>query len=138
MTPCDSAAASFHVPVKSTAVLEEASALAEADEALSLVELDEALVLVLADSLEAYEALALADSLEAGAESEAAELAAEELPDPPHAASARHATAIHIAAVITSAFCFQPLFNFIPSSLSLWFPARWPVTTARVPEGSFL
>jgi hypothetical protein len=91
MTPCDSAAASFHVPVKSIAPPEEALALAEADETL-----------------------ALADALEAEAELEAAELAAEEPPDPPHATSARHAIIRQTTVtIVIFALVFPTIIDFL-------------------------
>ena len=71
--PWVSAAAIFHVPVKSTVAL--ADALAD----------------VLADALEVE---ALADA----AEPEADPLAAEEDPEPPHATSDRHVTMRHAMA----------------------------------------
>ena len=79
------------MPVKSTAALEEALALAEADGAL-----------------------ALADALEAEAEPEAAELVAEEPPGPPHAASARHATMRQTTATIAIfMFVFPAIIDFL-------------------------
>ena len=77
MTPCDSAAATFHVPSKPTAAL--------ADELLALAD---------ADALEA--------ALEAEAEAEPLELAAEDEPDPPQATRERHASARHAAAAIAT------------------------------------
>ena len=102
--PCDSAAASFHVPVKSTAPL--------AAELLAL-----ALALALAD-----EAEALVDAAELEAALDAAELlAAEELDDPPHAASDKHATMRHTTAAITATLvrCFISTFMEPPFRLAI-------------------